>query len=98
MTDLLCDDDFELDAAGYLRMATPLQSVRQEIGRPAEEAGWVAQPLSPALASEMQAATTAMLRQHPDVSDVGVVTIVQDSEGNVFIKAAFDGLQAEVQL
>jgi hypothetical protein len=98
MTDLFCDDDFELDGAGYLRTATTVESVRQEIGRLAEEAGWVAAPVAPALAADIQARTLALLREHPGVSAPEAVSVVQESGGETYIRAAFDGQLAEVNL
>jgi len=83
MSDLLCDDDFELDAAGYLRNASPIESVRQEIGRLAEESGRVAKRMTPALAAEVVAGVLGHLGALFDSEAVKVDASVRDTRSIV---------------
>jgi hypothetical protein len=97
MRDLLLDDDFVVTDAGFLRPASALESVRQEIGRLAEEAGWVAAPMTMALASDVQAQVKSLLQAHPDVRLPGLVEVI-GTGGELYVKAHFDGQIVEVQL
>lgn len=97
MRDLLLDDDFVLNEAGYCRLASPVESVRQEIGRLVEEGGWVSAPMTAALAQSIQADVLSLLRSHPDVQTPGSVDIVTE-DGQVYVQATFDGQQTEVSL